>query len=198
MTYLRAETSNINAWETLGNDGWNWETLWPYYKKYEEFQDPPDWQIADGIAYNPAYHGTDGLVKVGWVNGLINDTIFETWNDTHAEFGIQYKPDLNGGDMVGFSWHPRYVDRELNIRVDAGNAFYWPFANRTNLYMFSNTHADKIVWNSTEGTVVAGGVDVTAADGTTSTIYANKEVILSAGALRSPVILELSGIGNPE
>lgn len=198
MNYLRAQISQIDSWETLGNDGWNWTTLWPYYLKHENFEVPADWQIADGASYNPAYHGTDGPLKVGYVNGLSNSTIFESWNSTITASGIPYEADLNGGSMVGFSMQPKYVDQKANIRVDAGNAYYWPVANRTNLYMFSNTYADKIVWNSTQGTVVAGGVAVTAADGTTSTIYANMEVILSAGALRSPVILELSGIGNPE
>lgn len=189
----------MNTWETLGNDGWNWDGIWPYYLKQEDFQVPKDFQIADGADYIAADHNTGGPVQIGWYDAVINSTIFDSWNASHVAAGIPWNQDVNGGSMIGFSWHPKFIDQAANTRVDAGTAYYYPVANRTNLFMFSSTHAEKIMWNSTtEGNVIAGGVEVTAADGTTATIYANKEVILSAGSLRSPVILELSGVGNPE
>jgi choline dehydrogenase-like flavoprotein len=78
---------------------------------------------------------------------------------------------------------------------------YWPFVNRTNLVLYSNTLANKIVWkesaNATSDCAVASGVEVTTANGTIAIIYARNEVILSAGAVRSSALLELSGVGNP-
>ena len=136
-------------------------------------------------------------MKVGWSYNIVNSTIFNAFNASNTAVGIPFNQDVNGGHMHGFHYLPKLVDRDANIRADAGRAYYYPYAGRENLNLFLNTYANKIVWNSTKGTPVAGGVQVATANGTVSTIYASKEVILSAGSLRSPVILELSGVGNP-
>jgi choline dehydrogenase-like flavoprotein len=167
------------------------------YLKHENFTVPEVFQLADGVSYIPTDHGYNGPVKVGWRYTIENSTIFNSFNASNNAAGIPYDKDVNGGHMHGFYYLPKFVDRDANIRVDAGRAYYYPYAGRKNLNLFLNTYANKIVWNSTKGTPLAGGVQVVAADGTVSTIYANNEVIVSAGSLRSPVILELSGVGNP-
>jgi hypothetical protein len=57
MAYARAEDVQIDAWQAIGNEGWNWTALLPYYLKSEQFQVPESFQIADGITYNPVFHG---------------------------------------------------------------------------------------------------------------------------------------------
>jgi choline dehydrogenase-like flavoprotein len=166
------------------------------YLKHENFTTPSAWQLADGASYIAADHGYQGPVKVGWRDNLDNSTIFNNFNASNTAVGLPFDSDVNGGHMHGFYFLPKLVDRDANLRADAGRAYYWPYAGRKNLHLYLNTYANKIMWNSTTGTPIAGGVQVAAADGTISTIYANKEVICSAGSLRSPVILELSGIGN--
>lgn len=199
MAYTRSPTSQMNSWKAMGNDGWDWDSIWPYYLKHEEFEMPETWQILAGLDYELPTHGIDGPVKVGWLNDIIpSSTVFDDFNKSHAAIGVPWNADVNDGSMLGFPWHPNFIDQKANLRVNAGNAYHYPIANRSNLHMYSNTHADKIIFNTTTGDAVAGGVQVTAADGTSSTIYAGKEVIVSAGSLRSPVILELSGVGNPE
>lgn len=89
---------------------------------------------------------------------------------------------------------------ELNIRENAARAYYWPFTSRKNYHLFLNTEAQKLVWHDTApgADAKASGVHVTDSNtGESRTIYANKEVILSAVAVRTPVLLELSGVGNP-
>jgi choline dehydrogenase-like flavoprotein len=195
---LTLRSHKINSWESaLGNKGWNWANLFPYYLKHENLTVPSAWQLTDGASYISTDHGFNGPVKVGWRDTIVNGTTFNTFNTSHQAVGIPYNKDVNGGAMHGFYFLPKFVDRDANIREDAARAYYYPFAGRKNLNVFFNTTTNKIVWNSTAGTPVAGGVQVTAADGTVSIIHANKEVIMSAGSLRSPVILELSGIGNP-
>ncbi|KAL3420945.1 Glucose oxidase 2 [Phlyctema vagabunda] len=198
MAYTRAPKAQIDSWEAVGNEGWNWESLWPYYLKHEKFQVPKDFQIANGADYVTAYHGVDGPVRIGWENGVINGTIFDSFNATHDAVGIPYNADMNGGDMRGFYFLPKFIDQANNSRVDAATAYYYPVQDRTNLNLFTNTHVNKVIWNSTDGEAIAGGIEVTASDGTVSHIYAKKEVIISAGSLRTPVVLELSGIGNPD
>lgn len=200
MAYARAEDVQVDLWQELGNEGWNWTTMLPYYIKSEQFQIPKEFQVANGITYNPAVHGTSGPLKVGYVNAMINGTIGATYNETLANIGVAWDNDMNSGKMHGLVSPPKTIDQEANIREDAARAYYWPIADRSNLALFQNTYANKIVWQSTArcGNVVAGGVEVTLSNGTTVTIHASKEVIISAGALRSSLILELSGIGNPE
>ena len=101
--------------------------------------------------------------------------------------------------MRGYNIYPRTIDTAANVREDAARAYYWPFNSRTNLQLVTNTVATQIIWAASNGSnATASGVKVTKADGTTQIITAKREVILSAGSLRSPQLLELSGIGNPE
>ncbi|KAJ5232801.1 hypothetical protein N7468_005757 [Penicillium chermesinum] len=201
MVYSRAQKSQIDAWEEAGNKGWNWDTLFPYYKKGEQFQTPANysWSEGTGITYNPAYHGSTGPLKVGWTPTQLNDGLAQTLNKTYKSFtpSIAYNQDLNGGQMLGYSLYPSTVDSDLNIREDAARAYYYPYQARPNLDVWLHTTANKITWrNGTEAT--ADGVEVTLSNGTVTVVKASREVILAAGALKSPLLLELSGVGNPD
>ncbi|KAK2624714.1 hypothetical protein QTJ16_005907 [Diplocarpon rosae] len=201
MAYTRAEDVQVDAWEELGNSGWKWESLLPYYIKSEQFQIPSDWQVATGITYEAEVHGSAGPLKVGYANDIDHGTFAGTaLNQTYANLGQPWNHDVNTGKMRGLTRQPRTLNQAENVREDAARAYYWPFANRTNLVVHSNTVANRIVWKGAGdlNRAVASGVEITSADGTITTISARKEVILSAGALRSSGILELSGVGNPD
>ncbi|RAL02814.1 GMC family oxidoreductase [Aspergillus ibericus CBS 121593] len=199
MSYTRAENAQIDNWERVGNKGWNWKNLLQYYKKSEAFEVPTQDQTAHGATYDPKYHGENGPLKVGWPTAMTNSSVFTVLNDTMDHLGIHYNPDANSGKMVGFTTHPDTLDRANNIREDAARAYYWPYESRSNLKIITNTHANRIIWSNTttpHDDALATGIEVTGPYGT-ETIYAAHEIILSAGALRSPALLELSGIGNP-
>ncbi|KAJ6140040.1 hypothetical protein N7471_006526 [Penicillium samsonianum] len=201
MAYLRAQAAQIDAWETIGNKGWNWKTLLPYFKKSEQLQDPAKYPFLDGsgVAFDPVYHGFTGPLKVGWSSTQLNDGLAQKLNATYQNLDvpIPYNRDANSGDMVGYSLYPKTVDSELNIREDAARAYYYPYQNRTNLHVWLNTHANKLTWKDGHE-VTANGVEVTLSDGKKTVVKASREVILAAGALKSPVLLELSGVGNPD
>ncbi|KAJ6159400.1 Glucose-methanol-choline oxidoreductase N-terminal [Penicillium chrysogenum] len=197
MSYTRAQKVQIDAWEQVGNEGWNWDNLFTYYKKSEEFQMPTPEQVARGADYYIAYHGEHGPLKVGWPQAMTNSSVLPQLDETFQQLGLPYNRDCNGGSMVGLTVHPNTVDSEANLRHDAARAYYWPYQHRPNLKIISNTSVNKIIWESdSRSEAVAVGVEVTGVNGV-ETIYASKEVILSAGSLRSPMLLELSGIGNP-
>lgn len=198
MAYTRAEDAQVDAWETIGNKGWNWESLLPYYKKSERVQVPDADQLAGGATYDAAFHGTDGPLSVGWKNGMMNISFPEELNQTYAATGVDYIHDIAGGKMSGWNVFPSTIDVELNVRADAARAYYFPFENRTNYHVLMNTEAQKLVWKDCAGDATASGVLVKDSNGNTRTIYANKEVILSAGSLKTPVLLELSGVGNAD
>ncbi|KAJ5711626.1 hypothetical protein N7488_005782 [Penicillium malachiteum] len=197
MSYTRAQDVQIDAWELAGK-GWNWKNLFPYYKRSEHFQIPTPEQVAAGADYYMAYHGLTGPLKVGWPYEMTNDSVLPVLDETMRQLGVPFNRDANGGEMVGLTSHPNTVDREKNIREDAARAYFWPFESRPNLKIISNTNVNKILWsNDSHSEALAVGVEVTGPNGT-ETILASKEVILSAGSLKSPVILELSGVGNPD
>jgi choline dehydrogenase-like flavoprotein len=197
MTYVRAEKAQIDSWADLGNPGWNWDNLFPYYLKSESFDVPTPAQLAAGASYEAVDHSESGLLKVGYPYGLLNGSLHETVIYTWANLGIPHNLDVNGGSVRGFTVWQSTLDRETNVREDAARAYYYPFQNRPNLHVYLNTTANRITWKNCGG-VVADGVEVTYQNGTVGTLSASKEVILSAGSLRSPAILELSGIGNSE
>ncbi|KAJ5751450.1 uncharacterized protein N7511_008415 [Penicillium nucicola] len=198
MSYTRAENAQIDSWELIGNKGWNWKSLLPYYRKSEGFQVPTQDQTAHGADYDARYHGENGPLKVGWPTAMTNKSVLPVLNKTFEQLGVSYNRDINGGNMVGLTVHPDTIDREANVRHDTARGYYWPYETRSNLKIISNMHANKIIWaNDSLGEAVAIGVEVTGIEGVEE-IYACKEVILSAGSLKSPVLLELSGVGNPD
>ncbi|KAK1585795.1 GMC oxidoreductase [Colletotrichum navitas] len=197
LAYTRAESSQVDAWEKLGNEGWNWDALFPYYRKSEHFQTPePARQVAGHLDYESKDHGENGPLLTGWTLGQTNGTIPAVLNSTYQNLGLPWNEDVNGGNMVGFSVFPRTVDQENAVREDAARAYYYPYQNRTNLKVLLNTSVQKLTWkNATVPT--ADGVEVVSADGSRRIVKARKDVILSAGSLVSPLLLELSGVGHP-
>ncbi|TVY83339.1 Glucose oxidase [Lachnellula suecica] len=197
MTWVRGEKSQIDAWGAIGNKGWSWDELLPYYKKSENFTVPSAAQLEAGASYHPSDHGESGPLKTGYPFGLQNGSLHETVATAWGSLGMPPILDANGGHVRGFTVWQSTVDRDANIREDAARAFYYPFQDRPNLYIFLNTTANRIVWSDASEDAVAEGVEITSSYGIVSVIRASREVIISAGSYRSPTILELSGIGNP-
>lgn len=197
MVYIRADAAEIDAWETLGSEGWNWEALLPYYKKVEKFITPTEAQAIAGASYDPAYNGEDGDLHVGFRYSLPNGSFYPITRETWANLGYSDIPDVNAGNTRGFDVYPMTIDRDTDLRWDAARAYYYPVEGRTNLHIIQGT-AVKLVWDNEDDDTgkVASGITYIDVNNETITLSVGKEVILSAGALRSPLILEMSGIGN--
>lgn len=200
MTYLRAEKPQIDAWEDLGNDGWNWENMLPHYLNEEKFQVPNEEQHMNGATYEGDFHGMKGEVDVGFTPYLTGQGAFELLSETSKALEYPVNEDANNGAMRGTSTWPSMLRVEEKIRADAARSFYWPIADtRRNLHVFLNTTATNIFWREetvSEKVRKAAGVKVVTSGNTTEPIHANYEVIVAAGSLRSPALLEHSGIGN--
>jgi choline dehydrogenase-like flavoprotein len=200
MTYLRAEKAQIDAWEQLGNEGWNWDGMWPYYLAQETLQLPNSDQRKNGATYEESAHGFEGDVDVGFTPYLMGQGAFDVLERTSEALGYPGNRDANNGTMRGTTNWPAMLKVGEKIREDAARAFYWPVAeSRSNLHVFFNTTATRIVWNITaayNGDVVASGVEVITSSNVTETIHSVQEVIVAAGSIRSPALLEHSGIGN--
>jgi len=122
-----------------------------------------------------------------------------------AEYGHTIQADINGGKLRGFTVWPFTLNNSIGgegIRQDAARAYYYPFAaERPNLHVYLNTTANRLVWAndtvSKESKLITSGVEVMTLNGHIYTIPAGCEVIISAGSLRSPLLLEHSGVGSP-
>ncbi|KAI0603127.1 glucose oxidase [Biscogniauxia sp. FL1348] len=200
MTYIRGDKAEFDAWEVLGNEGWNWETLFPYFKQVERFTVPSAAQEAAGATYQPDYHGEKGNIYTGFPFRLINGSLHETVQKSWEALGYPLNEDVNSGDVRGFSIWPQTLDRDANIRDDAARAYYYSVEDRPNLRIINGT-VTRLIWVNTTASstdAIAEGVEYITPDGQVVKINATKEIILSAGTLRSPLILERSGVGNTQ
>lgn len=208
MAYIRGHKAQIDAWESLGNPGWNWDALLPYALKSENYTIPNDSQLAAGATYDPAFHGFEGPVHTGYQLSLSNGSAAPVIIATWESLLLPHNPDLNGGNTHGFSIGPLTVDAVTNLRSDAASAYYTPIEARPNLRILRGT-VKRVVWDKKkkknnrpgagkEDLLVATGVEYITDKGEARILSAAKEVILSAGSVRTPLIIEGSGIGNPK
>jgi choline dehydrogenase len=200
MTYIRGQKAQIDVWSQLGISGWNWDILLPYYKKAEHFDPPTPAQVAAGASYDPEFHGMHGPVHVGYQYELQNGSFYDTVRQTWRNLGQSLNREANGGDVHGFSVWPKTAVRDKGLRADAAQAYYYPVQGRHNLKVIKGT-VTKIRWKSSSHSshlVTANAVEYIDGHGKTAIVKAQKEVVLSAGSLRTPALLELSGIGNPK
>ena len=154
-------------------------------------------QVLHGASYHPEVHGTSGPLSVGWTANMMGREVVSSVNQSFNALGLPFNHEPNAGAMHGFTVFPKSIDRAKNVREDAGRAYYWPVSKRPNLDIYLSSFAERLIWNpKIEGSLPkASGVVFTTCNGT-STILANREVILSAGSLMSPLLLEKSGVGN--
>ncbi|EXF77668.1 GMC oxidoreductase [Colletotrichum fioriniae PJ7] len=185
MSYDRAAVAEYDSWEGLGNPGWNWETMIAAMKKSENFT---------GI--NTDTYGSEGVGDSGPVKAVINRIIPEhqkTWIPTMNALGIESNLESLGGDPLGVMYQPSSIDPTHYNRSYSANA-YVPVAG-SNLEILSDTTVIRVnLGKAANNSTLQTATGVTLSDGTI--ISAQKEVILSAGSIQSPGLLELSGIGQ--
>lgn len=205
MGYVRGDRAVVDAWEALGNPGWNWDTLLPYYIKSQNFTAPLPGQEVAGALYDPAVHGTAGPVDVAFAWEELHADMYQTFRRSWGALGYAANGDVNRGEGRGLSVAPMTVQRDAHVREDAGTAYYQPAKARSNLVLVPGS-VRKINWKPKEsngsgddaaGAIEAAGVEYVTADQQVRTLTARKEVILAAGVIKTPLILELSGVGAP-
>ena len=207
MAYVRGNEAELNAWEMLGNAGWNWESLYPYYKGSENFTIPSVGLQAAGVTFNASVHGNSGAVHTGYPIAFGNMTLTETMLKAWEELGIPHNVDSAGGNVRGVATNPLTLEPAVpDVRCDAARAYWHPVERRSNLKIIRGT-ARRLVWADTprsseaegkEGdSISAEGVEYLTEQGQVAVVSATNDIILSAGSLRSPLVLEASGVGNP-
>jgi choline dehydrogenase len=175
MMHIRGDRSAYDAWESAGAVGWNYDTLLPFLKRSER---------AD--AGDPRYRGKDGPMRVE--HSSATDPLWEACFEAAVEAGYPLNDDSNGAVAEGTSWS------EMNVvdgkRQSAADAYLTPVASRPNLTIVTDAHVRRLCIERTN----CQGVEYSLG-GQRRTASADREVVLAAGAIGTPQLLLLSGIG---
>ncbi|KAB8203740.1 GMC oxidoreductase-domain-containing protein [Aspergillus parasiticus] len=196
-SWTRPDKVQIDSWETVfGNPGWNWNNLNDYMKKAELARYPTQAEIAAGHYFNASCHGFNGTVHSGPRNdGRPYSVLMKALMNTTAAMGVPTQKDFLCG-------HPRGVSMIYNnllpdqTRADAAREWLLPNYQRPNLHVLTGQIVGKILFNQTSAGPKAVGVNFGTNKAINFNVYAKHEVLLAAGSLVSPLILEHSGIGQ--
>lgn len=180
MLYIRGNRRDFDQWESFGNPGWGYEDALYYFKKSEDQRNPY-------LANNQRYHGTGGYLTVQ--DAPYNTPLGAAFLQAGEEMGYSIV-DVNGEQQTGFAFYQFTMRRAT--RCSSAKAFLRPIRLRPNFHLALWTHVTKVLIEPR--TKRAYGVEFIR-DGRVQVVYAKKEVILSAGAINSPQLLMLSGVG---
>lgn len=178
-----------------GDSGWSWNSLQTYFKKLEKLVPPADNHNTTGEII-PSIHGTSGPLALSLPGfSLPTDAkVLAASKELGGDFA--YNQDVNSGNTIGVSWVPYSI--QDGQRASSSTAYIHPALSRSNLDVLLNTQVIKLIKTGTSsGLPIFRGVQfATSAGGTKYALNATTEVILSAGAVKTPQLLLLSGIGD--
>ncbi|KAF9737628.1 hypothetical protein PMIN06_003923 [Paraphaeosphaeria minitans] len=197
MAFDRASSADYDAWEQLGNSGWGWNGLLPYFKKSTTFTPPSAENVKTwGITYDASYYGTNGPIQASFPPFDYPD-ITTIWASYKAEFGVPLPKEQASGNAVGAYWTPTALRPKNQTRSDARNGYYDSVKSRSNLILATGKTVNEVLFNQglLTGYKAKGVQYVSRKDNSVAQVYASKEVILAAGSIFTPQLLQLSGFG---
>lgn len=180
MIYMRGQRSDYDHWADLGNRGWGWDDVLPVFKQSESYQHGSD-----------EFHGADGELRVE--ERRVNWDILDAWRDAAEECGIPKIEEFNRGDNFGNAYFQ--MNQRKGKRCSAAHAFLHPIKTRSNLTVVTHAQVQRVKLKENDGQLSAEGVVVRINGNEEQTFLANREVILAAGAVASPQLMQLSGLG---
>ncbi|KAI4129768.1 MAG: hypothetical protein LQ338_002078 [Usnochroma carphineum] len=197
MTWNRACKEDYDAWEALGNQGWGWESMLPFFMKSERLHESDsEHQLINHSYFNSKFHGKDGPIHTAYSTQYGASHPF--WHKTLHSLGVDTNRSHFGGSNVGAWTSLTSVEPEQRERSYSATAYYKPNAGKSNLVVLTGaTVQELLLTKSHSGDWIASGARF-AYEGTEYSVNVDGEVILCAGSVQSPQLLELSGIGNPD
>lgn len=177
MVYVRGHANDIDEWEAAGAKGWGYADCLPYYKRAETWQGGAD-----------DYRGGGGPLGVNGGNNMRGNPLYEAFIEAGVDAGYPKTEDYNGYQQEGFG--PMHMTVKDGVRASTSNAYLRPAMARKNLTLVTHALVDKINFDGKRAVSVKANIK-----GKSQTLKAAKEIILSAGAIASPVIMQRSGIG---
>ncbi len=178
MLYLRGQAADYDHWRQLGNPGWGWDDVLPHFMRAE-----------DNVRGADAHHGAGGEFRVEEMR--LSWEILDAFRDAAAEAGIPKTDDFNRGDNEGCGYFQ--VNQTRGVRWTAAKGFLRPVLGRPNLRILTHAQATAIEFDGARATGLRLRLR-----GAEARASANREIVLAAGAVNSPHLLQLSGIGPAE
>ena len=186
MIYMRGQARDYDGWaELTADDAWNWRNVLPDFRAHE-----CSYRCESGAPDVSASHGADGEWHVS--RQRLRWDILDAFAAAAAEAGIPRVADFNCGDNAGVSYFD--VNQRNGLRVSAAKAFLKPIRGRANLTVWVRAVAERLQFETAEGRLRCTGVTILRGAERVR-VRATREVILSAGAIATPQLLQLSGIG---
>ena len=176
MVFIRGQARDFNDWANLGNPGWSYQDVLPYFKKLEDSPHGPS-----------ASRGVDGPLHVSDVSKQVHP-VCEQFLKAGEELGIQRTTDINGDSQEGVCINQ--ITTRNGFRESASSAYLKPALKRANLKVITHAHVTRVLFEEQK----AVGIEYIQ-NGHKLSVRAQREVILSAGAINTPQILQLSGVG---
>ena len=177
MVYVRGHAEDFNQWEEHGAKGWAYKDCLPYFKRCESWHEGEN-----------DYRGGNGPVSTSNGNNMKLNPLYKAFIEAGKEAGYPETKDYNGEQQEGFG--PMHMTVGGGVRSSTSNAYIKPAKNRSNLKILTNVLVQKVILENK----IATGVEYSI-NGNKKALKANKEVILCAGSIGSPQLLQLSGIG---
>ena len=178
LLYIRGQSNDYDYWRQLGNVGWSWDDVLPYFKKAENFEHGEN-----------EFHGVGGPLSVS--NQRVKLKLLDIFIDAAEEKGIPRCSDFNTGQNEGCGYF--HVTEKNGLRCSTAVGYLNPVKKRANLKIEVRAHTKRIIFNGLK----AVGVEYWQ-DNVVKKVRCNKEIILSAGSISSPHILQASGVGPAE
>jgi len=179
MAFVRGQAQDFDTWAQMGNQGWSYEDVLPFFKRMESYAGGGD----DG------FRGRKGPLRV--TNPAPREPIFATLIEAAAEVGIPHNPDYNGARQEGIAMSQATI--AAGRRMSTARCYLDPIRNRQNLQIETGALTEALVLDGKRCTGVRYSIG-----GDVREAAVTREVIISAGTINSPQLLELSGIGQPE
>ncbi|MGI3167565.1 GMC family oxidoreductase [Pseudooceanicola sp. C21-150M6] len=179
MVFIRGQAADYDRWAEAGNKGWAYADLLPYFKKLETFQDGED-----------QYRGGLGPITVRRIDRDVHP-LSHDYVASAVAAGHTKNPDFNGATQEGVGLYQ--INTRKGFRCSAATGYLLPALKRPNLTLTTHAQVTRILFEGTRAT----GVEYTQ-HGQTHRIMARRQVVLSAGSIGSPQILQLSGVGDPD
>ncbi|QSZ30071.1 hypothetical protein DSL72_004591 [Monilinia vaccinii-corymbosi] len=207
MCWTRGGRADYDAWVALGNPGWGWDDLLPYFKRTENYTHDVDAAFAHELYVYPnaSTYGTEGYIDVSYPKYFYPQS--QLFLDGLRECGVPTLVDPNNGTTAGGMLIPNSLSPDSQTRSDARRGYYDGFIDRPNLHVATGQVVIRVLMDPTPQEVLARdlpagqfitGVQIAPSLSTVvREISCSREVILAAGSVHTPQILELSGIGQP-
>jgi choline dehydrogenase len=178
MVFIRGQAQDFDGWRALGNPGWGYDDVLPVFKRME-----------DNVAGADSWRGAGGPVTVTNIEKVVHP-LCENYLAGGIEAGLVRNPDFNGATQEGIGIYQ--ITTRNGFRCSTATAYLAPARNRENLHVIKAAHVTRVLFEgrTAKGVEYRQGTEI-------RQIRARREVILSAGAVNTPQILQLSGIGDP-